>query len=315
MEVRKFLVIPSIRERCIKDFFHAWRKIGDWDQVVVVEDQPERTFDLGIEQHYSWKEISECLGDKAWIFSKRDSAIRCFGYLAAYQNGADYILTLDDDCYPKGDSPVFRKHIQAMQSFSRWTTSVPNLRTRGIPYRNKGYLGTVVANMGFWSRVPDLDAIQALSSPIRDFMPPSGNHLIPNGQYFPMCGMNLCFVREAAPLMYFPLMGDGQPYRRFDDIWAGVIAKKVIDYLRWHISVGDPSIEHIRASNDFENLIKEAPGVKANEEFWEYIDQIKLNGQTPSECMKEIGEVLCKNKDEYISRLGKAILTWVSLFV
>jgi reversibly glycosylated polypeptide / UDP-arabinopyranose mutase len=147
-EIRKCLVIPTIRERCAREFFSTWRENGDWDQVILIEDNPTRTFDVGIEQHYSWEDIKECIGDKAWIFSKRDSAIRCFGYLAAYKNGADYILTLDDDCYPHDNRPIFRQHIQIIEGYPRWTTSVPEMRTRGVPYRNKGHLSTVMANMG-----------------------------------------------------------------------------------------------------------------------------------------------------------------------
>jgi reversibly glycosylated polypeptide / UDP-arabinopyranose mutase len=295
-EIRKALVVPTIRETRIK------------------EDNPTRTFDLKVEQHYSWQEIVESVGDAAWIFSRRDSAIRSFGFLAAYKNGADFILTLDDDCYPYNNESIIRKHIEAIVGHTRWSSSIPDMRTRGMPYRNKGHLSTVVANMGYWSGVPDLDSIQSISNPIRNFTPPTGNRLIPNGQYVPVCGMNLCFRREATPLMYFPLMGEGQPYRRFDDIWCGIIFKKIIDHLRWHLSVGQPFVEHIRASDDFVNLVNEAPGIKANETFWEEIDSIKLTGSTPYDCMLEVGEQLSYNKNEYIAKVGLAILTWISLF-
>ena len=45
--------------------------------------------------------------------------------------------------------------------------------------------------------------------------------------------MSLAFRIEALPLMYLPLMGEGQPYDRFDNIWGGVIAKRVCDHLGW----------------------------------------------------------------------------------
>lgn len=39
----------------------------------------------------------------------------------------------------------------------------------------------------------------------------------PQGTLFPMCGMNLAFDREAiGPAMYFGLMGEGQPWGRYD---------------------------------------------------------------------------------------------------
>lgn len=37
------------------------------------------------------------------------------------------------------------------------------------------------------------------------------------GTLFPMCGMNLAFDRDAiGPAMYFGLMGEGQPWGRYD---------------------------------------------------------------------------------------------------
>lgn len=45
------------------------------------------------------------------------------------------------------------------------------------------------------------------------------------GTLFPMCGMNLAFDREAiGPAMYFGLMGEGQPWGRYDgERWGPVL--------------------------------------------------------------------------------------------
>ena len=46
------------------------------------------------------------------------------------------------------------------------------------------------------------------------------------GTLFPMCGMNLAFDRKLiGPAMYFGLMGQGQPWGRYDDMWAGWCCK------------------------------------------------------------------------------------------
>jgi reversibly glycosylated polypeptide / UDP-arabinopyranose mutase len=121
-------------------------------------------------------------------------------------------------------------------------------------------------------------------------------------------------------LAYFPLMGQDQPYSRFDDIWFGIIFKKIIDHLGWNVSVGEPFVSHQKASNVFTNLKKEAPGIETNEIFWEFIDSIKLGDtKTPIDCMIEIGSSLetgmhRSDLSEYMSKLGKAILAWTSLF-
>jgi reversibly glycosylated polypeptide/UDP-arabinopyranose mutase len=116
-------------------------------------------------------------------------------------------------------------------------------------------------------------------------------------------------------LFYFPLMGEGQPYRRFDDIWAGVIAKKVMDHLGWPMSVGEPAVFHVRASDPVQNRIKEMPGITRNETFWQEIDGIELTAGDPAGCMRELGEQLGRSgSDDYMRRLGMALQVWASLF-
>jgi reversibly glycosylated polypeptide/UDP-arabinopyranose mutase len=115
-------------------------------------------------------------------------------------------------------------------------------------------------------------------------------------------------------MTYFPLMGEGQPYRRFDDIWFGIIFKKICDHLNYYITCGHPFIEHRKASHPLVNLVKEAPGIKMNETFWQIVDKIELTCKTPKDCMFEIGEGLFKEDDPYIKRLGQAITIWVERF-
>jgi len=312
----KILVVPTIREGHLNRFLAVWETLGDWDKVIVVEDNPKKTFNIiGKAYHYCWEDVEKYLGQNAWIISKRDSAIRSFGFLIAYWMEADYILTLDDDCYPQPNSkPIFQAHIDAMNNHRRWTESVPGMRTRGLPYENQGKLENVVANMGLWSKIADYDAIQTLGTKIdEDFKPPTGSRIIPNGQYFPLCGMNFCFKRQATPLAYFPLMGENSPYRRFDDIWFGIIFKKIIDCLGWHVSVGDPSIEHQRASDPFVNLVKEAPGIALNEKFWRWVDSCQFNSSNTTGCMNDLGAHLSTKSDQYVAALGKALQVWVKV--
>jgi reversibly glycosylated polypeptide/UDP-arabinopyranose mutase len=315
--MKKTLVIPSIREECFNKFMKAWYKLGDWDDVVLVEDNPNKTFTCIDIHHLSWGDIQDIHGENSWIFSKRDSAIRSAGFITAYRNEADYILTLDDDCYPfSKDEPIFEGHIKRMNSHKKWVASCGIEKTRGYPYKNEGKLESVVANMGLWTNVGDFDAVQSLAYPQDDYFHPnvSGNKLIPQGQYFPLCGMSFCFKREVAPLAYFPLMGQDQPYSRFDDIWFGIIFKKIIDHLGWNVSVGEPFVNHQKASNVFTNLKKEAPGIEANEHYWSIIDNKCLTKDDPKECMIELGSKLEGDYDIYISKLGKAMQIWANMF-
>ena len=322
-------MVPTIRQDCILEFLSVWKNL-DWI-ILMVEDNPTRTIKITQSMpyfghynefigpnsviHYSWKEIDEELGEKSWIISRHDTAIKSFGFWRAYMMGADYIFVLDDDCLPIAGVDHIAEHLNKLENTTRWTESVPGQRTRGLPYQNRGGCANVALSMGLWEGIPDFDSVYTLgANPPSEIQLPKHNFLVAQGQYCPLCGMNLCFKREIAPLMYFPLMGDGQPFRRFDDIWCGIIAKKVMDHLGLLVSVGKPMIHHKKASNVFTNLVAEASGIAANEHFWETIDAISLTKHTVLSCMIEVGEGLEASMDSYLKKLGQAILIWSSLY-
>lgn len=321
------LVIPSIRENSLHAFLDAWEGVGGWDAVVLVEDNPTKTFHApGVDRHYAWDDVDRILGDDAWIISHRDSAIRTFGFLAAHHMEADVVVTLDDDCYVHdGHENLVERHLSAMGRRRRWTKSIPDQRMRGLPYKNLGELGNVMANAGLWSNVADYDSVQSLTriadaTDDQPYEPPSGNRVIPRGRYSPVCGMNLCFKRAAIPAFYFPRMGEGSPYRRMDDIWAGIIAKRIFDHLGWSLVIGEPFVKHIRASDPFVNLVKEATGIRANETFWELIDAVKLTATDTLGCVRELGTALVspiadtKTVDAaWLAELGRALGVWARL--
>lgn len=347
----KVLVIPTNRPESLQAFFDAWGDCGGWDKVIVVYDGSDFTKVnplTEIDEMYAvfdWQQIDQSLGDRAWIISRKDSAIRSFGFLAAWHMGADYVLTLDDDCFPSclfgghDHNNFFAAHIANMQNHPVWVPSA-GYRTRGLPYANLGYIQSVV-NVGLWHNVQDWDSIQAMTQLAKDgeeyrrncrhngytvgntqsqtiWFGRQGNDIIPAGQLTPLCGMNLCFHRDAIPLMYFPLMGENSPYARFDDIWAGIIAKKIMDHLGWRMSVGEPHVEHKRASDPFKNLVKEAPGIAANEWFWEKIWGINLDGNaTVDDCLLEMGLQLQNelHNISYLAQLGAALDVWRNLFI
>lgn len=310
--MKKALVVPSNRQENICCFIEQWSQFKDWDLTIVIEDGPNKTFNIDCDLHFCWSDIDDDLGDDSWIISRKDSAIRSYGFLKAYEAGADYIFTLDDDCFPIKNN-FFEHHIKNLEKTQKWTTSIPDQRTRGVPYKNLGILENVMFSVGLWEGVPDYDSVQTLSGCFDSIVLPK-SRVIPSGQYFPFCGMNFCFKKQVTPICLFALMGEASPYKRFDDIWFGIICKKICDHLRYHIVCGEPYVNHSRASDVFVNLVKEAPGIKFNEEFWKIIDEIKIKENSPKLCMKEIGVSLQNNNDDYLKKYGKSIEIWADLF-
>jgi len=358
------LVVPTIRENCFKDFVARWAAIGLFDHVdlLVMEDNPSKTFNLDglmLDKgtlphwgHYSWQDIRLELGDNEWIIPRRSDTVRSFGYWKAWQLGYEFILTLDDDCYPctemdglKYDGLAFiEEHIKALENRSKWFNTLTSVKPRGIPFYNVGSLGVgknVIVNHGLWTNVIDYDAPFQLANPIKEQFS-FDNRVVPSGLYFPMCGMNVMWRADATVLMYHLLMGqrrsalpdvdprankDGLiklPFDRFGDIWCGILMKKVADSLGLMVSTGMPYIRHERASNPFTNLKKEANGIEVNEDFWEFVDGVEIDhGSTLPQAYKLLGlSMLCfvvdypkyAEYEEYFTLLGRAMIEWSKLF-
>jgi len=312
------LVVPTNRPERAREFLTAWEP-WPWDRILLIEDGPEATIEAPSPavEVFSWSEIDAELPEP-WIISRGDSGIRAFGFWKAWQLGAEAIFTLDDDCHPSEDDFV-AGHLSNLRETPAWESTVPGLRVRGLPYRNFGGPLPVDVSVGLWQGHPDLDAVQSLanaSSAAGNLVTEVRTRVMPSEQYFPMSGMNLAVRREAACLMYFPPMGHDSPYGRFDDIWCGLVVQRICRHLRRSIVCGRPVVEHKRASDPFANLVKEAPGIDANEEMWERIDAVELQGETPLACMRHLGAGLgaSANGDGYLERWGRAILAWCELF-
>jgi hypothetical protein len=174
---------------------------------------------------------------------------------------------------------------------------------------------------GLWSGVVDLDAKTLLRHPkLNQGAYPPLRQFIPRGFYFPMSSMNLAFTRAVLPLMYFPLMGEddqGSPwgYDRFDDIWAGVIAKKIADHLEWGVINGSPFVRHRGDSDRRKNLRKEKSGLIINERFWKLVDEIQLTKRTAATSYLELSEKIRFPMGYYFRKLRQAMKIWAKLFL
>lgn len=310
------IIIPSIREECINKFLKEW-DFRNGNSVFVIEDNPKKTFKLDSSvYHYAWEDIDKELGKDSWIIPRRTDCIRSFGFYKAFKSKEDFdvFITLDDDCYPQPDKyelGFIEDHWAELEiEFPRWVWTTKKHPSRGVPYNDIGAVPNMI-NMGFWNGVADLSAIsQLLLGPIS--LEPRKMHPVPSGAFFSMCGMNLSFRREVLPLMYFLLMGKDWPYDRLGDIWSGIIAKKICDYFNYAVTSGHPPVLHTKASDVWANLRKEYPGMEVNESFWRIIDNIKLEGESITDCYLQIAEGLPK-KDKYFKKLSEAMKIWIKL--
>jgi len=308
------------------DFLNEWKEFNRPNVFLyIVEDKdnretsvPENLKNFTI---YTHKDIKKDLGDDYWIFPFKTSAIRSYGYLKAYQDGCDIIMTLDNDCYPERDNYWINGHLLnlSLTTTLGWVSSIPNSNTptRGFPYliRDKS---PIMLSHGIWSNVPDFDGIDMLKNPDLRFDRCIDSKVIPKNNYYPMCGMNLAWKREITPLMYFGIFGSEYGLDQYDDIWAGIFSKKILDHLNYGVVSGYPSVEHCKQSNAFINLQKQAYGLLLNEELWKMIDEVKLLADNPIDCYKELLDkihiVTKTDKTDYLLKYIKATKIWLSKF-
>jgi hypothetical protein len=321
-----FLVIPTIRNLI---FLKSWKSEFSKCHLIVVEDNDKKivkTINLKFASvtHLTHADIENDFGKNSWIFSRKNAGIRAYGFWKAYQAGADVIITLDDDCYPT-EPDFVKKHIQNLdlKMPDGWQATYPNqiwMNTRGFPYTNRNKYPVMISH-GLWSGALDLDAKTEIKLPklLNEKPYPPLTQFIPFGYFYPMCSMNLAFKREITPLMFFPMMGkdpDGKSWGldRYDDIWAGIFSKKIMDHLKMGVVNGSPFIEHRKASLVRNNHKKEINGMKINEDLWKCVSEVKLTKTTPKTCYLELSNKIKFPKGAYFEKLKKAMVIWANLF-
>lgn len=238
----------------------AWQPLFDKHGIVFVEVLDGETPTVnGLSMEDVMGEYKDCLFNF-------NAGIRNLGFafVAKHLDDVEYIITLDDDETPIGD-PI-QDHIDALSRRVpiSWISTAVDDYTRGFPYAIREE-AEVVLSHGVWEGVADWDAPSTLvlgaRRPIEFYKGP-----IPKGIYYPMCSMNLAFKRKMLPYIYHAPWTLG--VNRFDDIFAGITSKRVMDEKGWAAVTGYARVEHDRASNTFKNLVDEGPGIGLNESFY-----------------------------------------------
>ena len=250
------IVTPTNRPEKIQDFLAAWKEQFDkYDcKLYIVRDGKHPTV--------TGQTVKQVMGSYSDLIYNFNDGVRNLGFAAAYKDGADIIISLDDDVTPCGDT--VGDHLQAlnMETNTSWMNTAEKYRMRGYPFGNKS---EVVLSHGTWKGVADFDASSQLvhkTPSVETFRIP-----VPKSCLFPMCIMNVAFKRQMTPYMYqAPMFGD---INRFADIWGGIEAKKDIDANGWAAVTGYAKVNHLRASDPFVNLVKEARGIGMNEKYGE----------------------------------------------
>ncbi|KAK8508045.1 hypothetical protein V6N12_025153 [Hibiscus sabdariffa] len=152
--------------------------------IIVQDDDPSRKIEVsdGFDYElYNRNDINRILGPEAACISFKDSACRCLDYLIPRKK--KYIFTIVGE----GGQPDL---------------CVPTSVSHGL-----------------WLNIHDYDAPTQLVKPLeRNTRYVDAIMTVPKGTLFPMCGMNLAFVRE--------LIGPAMNFGQYDNMWAGWCMKE-----------------------------------------------------------------------------------------
>jgi len=270
------VVVPSHRQELTEQFLKVWQPLFDKHNVefILVDDSGDKPFISFSNGHIFEGELPKVNLDLSLI-SNHCAGVRQLGFQYIAENLPDikYIITLDTDVSPIGD-PI-QDHINALNCEApiSWISTASDYM-RGFPYGVRTE-APVMMSHGVWEGNYDWDAPSQLTKSDKKVEFYRG--VIPKGIFAPICGMNLAFRREALPYVYFAPVGQYKGAERFDDIWMGLEVVKDFAKLNWAIVTGYAKVQHLRASNVFTSLEKEAVGIRKNEEYWkgEYDDWYK----------------------------------------
>lgn len=255
------VVVPTVggREEVFQSFLDAWEDLFDQHKVefIVVYDGETPMVEGETAQQVMGK-YTDCL-------SNFNGGIRNLGfaYIAKYLPEVEYVITLDDDTRPVGDT--IADHLAVLDQWVpiSWMSTASEYM-RGFPYGLREE-AEVVLSHGVWDNVADWDApTQLVLGAKREVLFPKMP--IPKGVLYPMCGMNIAFKRKMLPHMYQAPFWLEQGFGRLDDILCGIYSKKEIDKAGWAAVTGYARVFHERASNVFKNLKLEAASIELFEQ-------------------------------------------------
>lgn len=252
-----------------------------------------------------------------WTHLRFDSIQRRnIGMLLAYENGADVVITIDDDNFVLNQDFVglhsvvgTERELPTYGSTSGFFDVCSFLEVddgvrfyhRGYPQKQRwttsGFLSNyrdrrqVAVNAGFWLDNPDIDALTRMERQpvVRGYKAHwPGNIALQPGTWSPFNSQNTALMRSLLPAYFLsPYIG------RYDDIWASYIIARITQHIGDVISFGDPLVRQERNPHDmWRDLDVERNGMILTDDFCEALRAVPLSGTTYHECFGELAEKL-----------------------
>jgi hypothetical protein len=359
--MRIYIVIASVNELLnIVSFKEQLIKNANEIKIIVIDEGDEKIREknrqilqglqyefYGPNERRSW--FSARFGNNyekyLTVIPEKCHAETSFGFLVAYEEGADVIIELDDDCFYANGHDLIRGHLNNLfhdggfivYSNSKWYNTIENLVLncnllvfpRGHPYASETRVESYksyswremktkkcVLNMGLWGGHPDIDALTILynggldgRSSIKSISLKRDKVIVDKGAYFAICSMNTSFQRKIVPAFY-QLHMKAMGIDRFDDIWSGLFIKKIADQLGDSICLGKPLVYHDkRPRSTFKDLKAELEGMIMNEVLWKIVDSLELSGKDYFECYSGLANGIERNIEKFSEKVHRDFIS------
>ncbi len=254
---------------------------------------------------------------------------RSIGYLEAVREGADVIVSADDDNFALDDDyfKTFERLVGStfcgleMTSPGGWVDAAwfldPPVHHRGFPHQlwdpfdapvvrstTEALVGVAA---GLWLGDPDIDAVtRMVAKPtcMGVSAVASAGFVVDPGCYSPFNSQNTGFLRELLPVLLMLT-----PYGRFDDIWCSYVAERIMREHRYAVHFGQPLVWQQRSAHSLiRDLHVEMEGMEATLRFVSCLDGASLQGDSILDDTARLYEHIAKSEFSRIAQLGQA---WV----
>lgn len=235
---------------------------------------------------------------------------RNVGYLMALADGAEMIVSIDDDNYCPENQDFIENHGHVFADSklcvsrkSGWYNNLmlyprSDIFPRGFPYYAKSpfeqsdlkvEVHPIRINAGMWIGDPDLDALTWLHTASFSPQTCAGSIILSSDTWCPINSQNTAVHRDLMPAYYFIRMVP--PSDRFGDIFQGYFALKVAKHMGWTARFGSPVVLHKRNSHVYlKDVEKEIGPILLLEELLPKLIEHKLTGTTPTEAYLSLAD-------------------------
>ena len=274
---------------------------------------------------------------------------RNIGIMLAYENGADVVITIDDDNFVLSQDFVglhaivgTAPELPVYSSTCGWFNVCSVLESDGgVQFYHRGYpqnyrwtesshfvtlsksKRVVAVNAGLWLDNPDIDALTRMERQpiVRGLKQPwAGNFSLSPGTWSPFNSQNTALMRSAIPAYFLsPYIG------RYDDIWASYILIRIAEHLDHAVAFGEPVVRQERNPHDlWKDLDVERNGMIMTASLCDALRNVALTGTTYSDCFAEVIEELgeawteepnwTESQKEWRNRLLEGMEIWRDVF-